>query len=292
MSNHDENAPPIRLADLPLPAKLLLTFFLLLVGAGYLMALLNIYEQHHDADLDPRLTIDDIRRVYHGMHKVVTEETRLSTPAPMLKVVSPGGKMRKNIEKGGEPAVRALISWLKDDASVSTFAVPAVYHRGDPSVQDVLFKLCIRCHNLQGDKSDVPYAVNDASPPEYAMVAKFAAPALGPTTQQERTIYLAPKDVADLVLTSHLHILAIPLFTLIVGSLFLFTGLPPKVRLVVGPLPMLAVCCDVASWWLARPFEPFIYVIAAAGAVFGAAFGLQVLCVAGSLWFGRRSTEH
>jgi hypothetical protein len=60
------------------------------------------------------------------------------------------------------------------------------------------------------------------------------------------------------------------------------------VKLLLGPLPMLAICCELASWWLARPFEGFIYGIAAAGAVFGAAFGLQILCVFCSLWFGGR----
>jgi mono/diheme cytochrome c family protein len=290
MMNDEAKTCPMRLADLSLPAKLMLTFFLLLVGCGYLVALLNIYEQHHDADLDPRLSIDDVRRVYHGLTRTVTEEMRLSAPSPMLKMVSPGGKMRRHLEGGGEPAIRALISWLKDGANEATFAQAAVYHPGDPSAQDVLFKHCIRCHNLQGDKSDVPYAPAASSPPEYSMVARFATPLPGPTSQKAQTVHLAPTSLTDLVLTTHLHILAIPLFTLIVGTLFLLTGLPPGVKLVVGPLPMLAVCCDIGSWWLARPFEPFIYVIATAGAVFGAAFGLQVLCVAGSLWFGRRST--
>jgi hypothetical protein len=50
---------------------------------------------------------------------------------------------------------------------------------------------------------------------------------------------------------------------------------------------MLAACADMASWWLARPFEPFIHVIALAGAVFGTSLGLQILCVLWSIWLGR-----
>ena len=45
---------------------------------------------------------------------------------------------------------------------------------------------------------------------------------------------------------------------------------------------------SVAVWWLARVAEPFIYVIAASGAVFGTAFGLQILCILCSTWCGRR----
>jgi len=43
---------------------------------------------------------------------------------------------------------------------------------------------------------------------------------------------------------------------------------------------------------LARYVEPFIYVIGAAGALFGAAYALQVLCILGSLWLGKRAEVH
>jgi hypothetical protein len=47
------------------------------------------------------------------------------------------------------------------------------------------------------------------------------------------------------------------------------------------------VCLDVASWWLARPFEPFVYAIGAAGAIFGTTLSMQLACVLGALWLGR-----
>ena len=56
---------PFRLVDLPLPAKVTLTAFLALIGSGYLVSALNIFEHHHEADLEPGLTLDDLRRVYH-----------------------------------------------------------------------------------------------------------------------------------------------------------------------------------------------------------------------------------
>jgi hypothetical protein len=77
-------------------------------------------------------------------------------------------------------------------------------------------------------------------------------------------------------------------FTLLVGALFMMTGFGPTVKFALGPLPMLAILLDIGSWWLARYVEPFIYVIAAAGAVFGAAYGLQILCILCSLWCGRK----
>jgi hypothetical protein len=280
----------LRLANLPLPAKLLLTPFLALIGVGYFVALLNIYEHHADADLEPGLTFNDLRRVYHGIDKAVTSKTQERNPSPMQKMTSPGGKMRPKLEKGGEAAVRALTSWLADGAKEADFARPGVFHSGDPSVKQIIAERCIECHNAtDGMESDVPYAQSDSGEPEYSLVIKEAAPELGPVVTESKTMHLAPKSVADLVQITHAHILALPVLALIVGGLFLLTGLPEKVKLLLAPLPMLAMCADFASWWLARPFEPFVYVIAAAGAVFGAGLGAQILCVLGALWFGKRT---
>ena len=81
--------------------------------------------------------------------------------------------------------------------------------------------------------------------------------------------------------------LSIPVFVVIVTGLFLLTGVPARFKAVVAPLPMLALCADFASSWLARPMEPFVYLIAAAGGLFGAALGVQIVCVFCSAWFGR-----
>jgi hypothetical protein len=92
--------------------------------------------------------------------------------------------------------------------------------------------------------------------------------------------------IKRLVLVTHAHILAIPVFTLLVGVLFLMTGFGEKIKLVLAPLPMLAVVLDIGSWWAARFVEPFIYVIAAAGGIFGVAYALQILAILASMWLG------
>ena len=56
--------------------------------------------------------------------------------------------------------------------------------------------------------------------------------------------------------------------------------------------PYDAVILDIGSWWLARFAEPFIYVIAAAGAIFGIAYALQILGILGSMWLGRGEAEN
>jgi hypothetical protein len=280
----------LRLAELPTAAKVPLTAFLALIGAGYFVAILNIYEHHHEADLESGLTFDDLRRVYHGLDKEVTSRTRQRIPSKMETMVRPGGAMRPYLEEGGEATIVALTSWLQGGAEEAGFGVAGLYQAGGPSAKQVIAERCIRCHNARdGEMSDVPYASASDAAPEYVLVAKVAASGLAPMISETKMMHLPPTGRAELVQSTHAHILAMPVFALIIGALFLLTGLPERLKLIVGPLPLLALCADFASWWLARPFEVFVYVIAAAGAVFGASLGVQILCVFASMWFGRKT---
>jgi hypothetical protein len=296
-------ALPIRLGALPVPAKVMLTCFLLLVSAGYGIAVLNIYEHNQDADLEPGLSLDDLRVRYHGWTKPPAPAPAAPAPAskegepaatapagpvsPMLKMVLPGGAMRKYLDKGGETAARALVSWLQAGSKKEDFTREGVFKEGDPSVSDVLADQCIKCHNAQsGKKKDVPYAASSKADPDYEMVAKQALASAA--ASRGEAVYLAPMALSELIQSTHAHILSIPVFALAVGCMFFLTRQRPAVKAILGPLPMIGAILDIGGWWLARPFEPGIYVIAAAGGIFGGSLALQTLCILGSLWLGRR----
>ncbi len=281
----------IRLAGLPLPAKITLTAFLALVGAGYLVAATKIHLWHNAADGVPGMSLDDLRAVYHGLEKTVTAESRQTLVAPMLREVSPGGAMRKHLVKGGEASERALIAWLKNGAKPETFDQAGLSGAGDPSAKEVIARRCVECHNADGgEEEDVPYAANADAEPQYELVVRKALPPLGPATAKAETRRIEPISVRELLHVTHAHMLAIPMFTLAIAMLFLMTGWRPGLKLIVTPLPMVATCVDVGCWWLARPFEPAVYGILVSGAVFGTVLGLQILCILGSLWFGKKPT--
>ena len=245
----------LRLADLPVSAKVLLTAFLALIGTGYLVGLRNIYEHHHEADLEPGMTVDDLRRVYHGLDKEVSSEGRERFPSLMERMVRPGGPMRKYLERGGPQSTAVLTSWLEQGATEAEFGRPTAASPGGPSPQQVIAAQCIRCHNSKdGEMSDTPYADSAGAEPEYALVAGVATPRFGGSTMQTSTMHLPPTGRAELVQITHAHILAIPVFTLIVGGLFLLTCLPGKFKAIVAPIPMLLLCADFASWWLSRSY--------------------------------------
>jgi hypothetical protein len=282
------NWDSMRLARLSLPAKVLVSLFLALVGLGYLAATANIYLQHKDADLEPEMSPDDLRRKFHGLEKEITPEAEVTVNSTMLEQVRPEGDMREYLEPGGEPAIRALVSWLEDGAKEEDFAKPALFQAGDPSAKQVIADQCVECHHANGgDMEDLPFADDEESEPTFKLVIEAAAPTFETHESETQRVELAPTSVKKLVHVTHAHIMTIPVFTLIVGALFLMTGLPTGVKLILGPLPMLAVIADIGSWWLARFVEPFIYVIAASGAVFGTAFGLQILCILASVWLGK-----
>lgn len=280
----------LRLARLSLPAKLLVTLFVLLVGPGYLVATANIYLQHQEADGEPGLGLQDLKRKFHGIKKIIPPEAKIEVNSTMLEQVRPDGDMREHLDKGGDPAVRGLIAWLEEkQADEKLFATAGLAQEGDPSAKEVLTQCCIECHNADGgDAEDYAFAETAEAEPDVLLVMDYAAPDITKTEIGPQEIELKPTSTKKLVLITHQHVLSIPVFTLLVGTLFLMTGFGNAVKLLLGPLPMLAVMCDIGSWWLARVAEPFIYVIAAAGAVFGASYGLQIFLILCSTWCGRR----
>jgi hypothetical protein len=230
----------------------------------------------------------------------------------MLEQVRPGGEMLEHLEEGGEPAIRGLIAWLEGQAKEEDFDKASLVQEGDPSAKNIIAAYCVSCHNADGgDNEDLPYADTEDSEPQYELVYVSAEPEVTPEQPEPEAVappageptddaepevvakkpepkMIGPTSTKRLIHITHAHILAIPVFTFVVGALFMFTGFGPGMKLLLGPLPMLAVLLDIGGWWAARCCEPFIYVIAGAGALFGITYALQILCILCSVWCGRK----
>ncbi len=290
--------PSLSLSNLPRSAKIVLTLFLLIIGSGYLMAVGNMFHQQQLADGKPGLTPDDLKVTFHGVvvEKQVSSKVVPATPkSRMLEMVEVGGEMRKHLNNGGLPAIRSLQTWLNAGAVKDAFQQKSIAEDGDPSADDVIAQYCLRCHNAEeGEKSDTPYGA-DIFETDYEMVYKYAAPGTasdtppdtgeaGDTDDSPRLVKKGPQAIPHLFLVSHIHMLSIPVFALIVAGLFLLSDMPTRLRGFIAPLPMLAMVMDFSSWWLARISEVFLPVIMLAGALFGISFAVQIFTVLVSLW--------
>ncbi len=296
------------LRGLPTSLRVVLTLFLLMVAGGYLAALGNLYYRFEMADMHAGLSTDDITAHFHGL-EAPTDPVPTAAPtrpfaarSRMLEMVEPGGEMYKHLSKGGEPAIRSLIDWLKAGAPRTTFATGT---SDPPDPQTVIRKYCLRCHNAEdGEKQDTPYGP-DVFTADYDLVYVYAAPGTAEVDQTEAAAsnpagatqrraaaragveVIEPQSLAQLFLVTHIHMLSMPVFTLIVGGLFLFSDWPRSTRGLVAVAPMAAMAVDFASWWLARQVAVFVEVTIVMGVVFGAALAVQLAAVAWSLWFGR-----
>jgi len=263
----------LALHRLPTPLKLVLTVFLAMLGAGYLFAIANIYASHSGADGKPGLSFDDLKAVYSGI--TVDRSTARAVPPHMLKMIE--GAMRQYLADDADYAV--LHAWLAEGDGEAGLDL----ERNGLTPRRVITLNCLRCHAADSGEriaTKAPFGPDQLTV-DYEMISKFTTAG---TTQAAGTVRIGPESVPHLILITHAHMLAIPIFTLIVAFLFWLTPLPAGVRSPLVPVPMLALVVDFSSWWLARISPAFCYAIAAAGGIYGAVFGFQLLAVAYAMW--------
>ncbi|MCP4247464.1 MAG: hypothetical protein GY778_10490 [bacterium] len=283
------------LTDLPVSGRLLVTGFVVLIGLGYLAALGNLYHRHQYADERPGLTLDDLRANFAGIDAPARTDSDGESAVPtsrMLEMVLPGAPMRKHLIEGGPESARALTVWLERGALEAQFEVGGQVEPGDPSASAVVVRRCLSCHNAEdGEKADTPYGP-DLFEIDYAMVYRYAAAGTakagpngsgsnGDGSDARRT---GPQSLSRLFLVTHIHMLAMPVYTLILGGLMLLTPLPNRLRGALAVMPMLTLLVDFSCWWLARWVAIAVYAIPAAGMVYGIGLAAQICCILITLW--------
>jgi hypothetical protein len=262
---------------LPASVKLMLTVFVAIIGFGYLVAAANIFERHQLADGKPGLTLNDIRSVYGGLR--VPRSQAGEIPSRMLFMIR--DQMRQYVESDSDFAV--LEKWLK------TGGPEKGLDEGEKgkTPRRVLMRGCLRCH-AQSSGTEIskssPFGPDEFEV-DYAKISKFTSP----TKDKAGGLVEVPPQytLPRLILISHQHMLSIPVFTLMIGLLFMFTRVPGRLRAILGPIPSVAMLFDFGGWWLARLWPPAIYFIALAGLAFGLVLGFQILAVAFDLWWPR-----
>lgn len=269
---------PAHIRGLPLAWRILASVVVTLIGLGYVSALVNIIGQNELVDGKPGLTIDDLRLKYAGA--MITREAGTAPPSRMLEMIQ--GSMRQYFSDATEFDV--LYGWLQDGATAEALTAGE-----EPTPADVLLVSCLGCHSDDGGHEiadTASFGPSQFELPEHARLAQFAT-VVKPEASE---VWVAPRDWRSLALTTHAHMLSVPIFVVLLAGLFLWSRPLPLRHVRTGllaALPLLLFLVDVACWWLARLpgiGTVFLYVLMASGGLFAATFLGQWAFVLWSLW--------
>ena len=291
---------PLTLRDLPLPARLVLSLFLLAVGLGYFSALVQLHFRNASRG-EPLPTPDDVVEIFSGVEnwtgknppppKPVSKLERLVT-APLDLPHNGNGTMafaffkkaktdeEREQRKGEQLAIQAWIDAPDDqrkeayendaftlpDALAKQAITPAFVKDDKVEVKKIIDKRCASCHDsdtAEGQKKLVDYT-------DFTDV--LVVPTVGHTSRQ--------MSLDSLVQTTHLHLLSFCVLWMLTGLIFAFSGYPKWIRCILAPVVLLAQVADVSCWWLARlqgvgPY--FALAIIGTGTVVGGGLALQIL---------------
>lgn len=278
------------LRDLPLPAKLVVTVFLLAVGLGYFSALIQLHMQHGERDGTPLPSADNVISVFAGKKrplpggesdKSVSRLQEIISGSPRGNLTSKnmapaffaedGADFEKRAAKPGElPKLeaeregdrQAMIAWINAPPEVRKDA-----YRDD---KFVLPKA------LVGQPMSPGYKANGAGVHIRSLIRDRCTRCHGPggdkentplKTYEQITVFLpatAPVEkggwvdsgrqisLEKLTQSTHAHLLSFAMLFSLTGLVFAFSSFPAKLRLILGPGVLVAQVADVSCWWLAR----------------------------------------
>lgn len=239
----------MRVRELPLSHRVLATWFLIALAAGFGAAQANLHLQHASADGEPGLSYQDVVATFHG-----TAESSL-----LVSKIAPGGSMAKHLPLAEDR--QRITDWVRSGALEAAF----------PPVGEVLARRCVRCHSPGGEMRQVPFAASRDRLPEFARVRPLAEPG-------------ALMSEASLAKSSHAHLFGMGTLFAVAGWLFLAAEPPSWLRVPGVSLPFVAMLLDVGCWWLARLDASFAAGIVAGGALLTLSFGVLLAWPLWRLW--------
>jgi hypothetical protein len=278
------------LRQLPLPAKLVLSAFLIAVGIGYFSAMVQLHMQHSDRDGNPLPTPENVIERFSGLRKY----DGVPSPSKIESLISgaPDGGFDKNnmapaffgkssgwekelkargpilrAEREGERT--AMKAWLQLDADEKKKAYDANSMKlpeamaGRPFTEDFLnpgtktVKIkemievrCLMCHDEGGSNKPEMHKYELLLPLITPPSMEIIEDKNDPNTKWVKSS--KQMTVEGLTQSTHAHLLSFAVLFSLTGLTFAFTSYPGFIRGVLGPIVVVAQLADIACWWLAR----------------------------------------
>ena len=124
----------LRLNNVPTVVKLLITCFLITIGVGYCISIINLNYQYSMLDGKPGVTPADLKRAFFGDRS----NTRIAAKIN-------GGSMEQYLPDPAEK--NKILNWVQDGAHEEEF---------NSTIKPILSRNCMRCHSPVGVMSQRP----------------------------------------------------------------------------------------------------------------------------------------
>jgi len=239
-------------------SAVMLTMLLGLAASG-----LVIQFHYQNRDETPGLTLDDLRAGFHG----------ITAKSPLLTAAN------RN-HPPGLPADQhdVLVKWLTNDRVAENYDNIDL---GVSSPSEIMATSCVSCHSRKADRKDPKVGVAPDWPLEFRDdVLKLAV-----------SRKVEPRAMAKLADSTHLHAPAMGVLGVMMIALLWLTRLPRTLVGVLAALIGVGLALDIGGWWIARSWEPFVPIIAIAGAAFNGACALAMLLVTLDAWWPTRRSS-
>ncbi len=239
---------PPRLRALGVPARVLATGFLLGTGGAFLAGHVNLHFAHSGADGTPGLSMEDLRRTFHGRPGWSLLASKID-----------GGSMEKHVPLPSER--ETLLAWAAAGAGREEFA----------DARRVIDRRCIRCHAPDREKADRPFTRSSAEGASWDLVRVVCTPDTG-------------VGAPALARSTHAHLFGFSLLLLGLGGAFLMSDAGRRMKTTVVSVAFLAMYVDVGCWWLAKLHPAFCWGIVAGGALMALAVAYILVRCLWELW--------
>lgn len=307
--------PRFVLRQLPLPAKLVISCFLLAVGLGYSSAMVQLHMQHSERDGNHLPTVENVVAVFAGKAWKKPGDTKsLSRLESIINGQLKGGLTGANmapafLEKSADfkslPKERlaeieaerdgerhAVIAWINSPPDVrkkayeeDKFRLPGEHHNKpltpefSKDLNSVPIKTILdkRCAECHAPGKDK----DDIPLTTYEELAKFMPATVEEVPPGGGWVSSGKQmSLEKLTQSTHAHLLSFAVLFALTGLTFAFTSYPGVVRGVVGPVVLVAQVADVSCWWLARIPDvgpTFAMAIIGTGGIVGLGLGAQIV---------------
>jgi len=290
--NNTPSPRPFTLRDLPIPAKLVVSGFLIAIGLGYFSALVQLHLQHSSRNGEPMPSVSDVVEIFAGKKKVDPNAPLEKSVSKMERLImgpiegapwnssgsmaaaffhKDGGayrdanieeKAKLDPERNGERA--ALVAWLNAPLAERK----STYEADSFPLSDDLKTKPLTGEYLTADKSGAKVKsildarcarchmkgeAQESYPLEtYEQIGKYAVVPAAVVAVDGWIKSDRQTSVEKLTQSTHAHLLSFAMLFSLTGLTFAFTGYPLLVRCLIAPLVLLSQVADVSCWWLAR----------------------------------------